>query len=227
MATLLITGANRGLGLEFTRQYADDGHRVIACCRNPDAASELRQLAGQVEVVALELCNTRQISAVASALQGVAIDVLINNAATFGGSRFRLPELDGARMLTALETNVVGPLMLTRSLLENLALSAAGKVMFLSSRAGLAREARQSGSIIYRASKAALNAAVRSASFDLAARGIACAALNPGFVRTGIGGPKAPMTTFQSVTALRSVINGITLANTGCFWHFDGTQIEF
>jgi NAD(P)-dependent dehydrogenase (short-subunit alcohol dehydrogenase family) len=113
------------------------------------------------------------------------------------------------------------------ALYDNLKLGSNGKVMFLSSRAGCTHETNRSGSIIYRSSKAALNAAVRSASFDLAKHGIACALLNPGFVQTGIGGPNAPMTAEESVMALCRVISKITLENTGLFWHFDGSRLNF
>ncbi|MCI0653520.1 MAG: SDR family oxidoreductase [Methylococcaceae bacterium] len=227
MPVILITGANRGIGLEFVRQYAREGDHIIACCRSPETAYDLQPAFDSVEIQQLDISRSESIQQLVNKLAGIKIDLLINNAAIFGGSNSKLDTLDAGRWIVTLQTNTIGPLVLTRALLDNLTLSSNGKVMFLSSRAGCTNEIKQSGSIIYRASKAALNSAIRSASFDLAKHGIACAALNPGFVQTGFGGPNAPMTATESVKALRSVIARVTLENTGLLWHFDGAVLNF
>lgn len=226
MKTVVVTGANRGLGLEFARQYADDGAHVVAACRDPGSADVLRSFGDHVEVHSLDVRSTEQIRALASALDGRPVDVLLCNAATLGGPRSRLHNLDDDAWLDAFRTNVVGCLRVAIELLPNVAASADGRIVVLASRAGLVREAKAGASYIYRSTKSALHTATRMLALDVADRGVVVALLNPGHVQTGIGGKRAPMTTEQSVTAMRSVIESLDLEATGRLWNYDGREIS-
>lgn len=226
---VLVTGSNRGIGLELVRQYARAGYEVIATCRDPDAAVDLHALAagndGAVTVHRLDVASEHDLDELAAALDGVPIDILANNAAVFGGNRSRFADVDWDAWTEAFEINVIGSIRVALRLWPSVAASSERKIVFLSSRAGLPREATPKRSYIYTSSKAALNAAARVLALDLAAEGVIAALVNPGHVRTGIGGAKAPMPVEESVTKVRAVIEGLTRADAGKFLHFDGTEI--
>ncbi len=148
------------------------------------------------------------------------------NAAVFGGARSRFDDVDRDAWRTALEVNLIGSIGVALRLWRNVAAGRERKIVFLSSRAGLPREATPNRSYIYASSKAALNSAARCLALDLAAEGIASVLLNPGHVRTRIGGAQAPMTPAESVTKMRAVIAGATVADAGKFLHFDGSELK-
>jgi len=222
---VLVTGSSRGIGLELVRQYAGDGYDVVATCRNPDRSPELIAISGSVTVHRLDVTSEPDLTRLVAGLDGVAIDILIGNAAVFGGTHARLPDIDWAAWRAALEVNVLGTIRVATSLWKNVAASQQRKIVFLSSRAGLTREAKGQQSYIYGSSKAALNAAARRLALDLAEEGVTAALLNPGHVQTGIGGAHAPMTPAESVTKMRAVIDGLTAADAGKFLHYDGTEL--
>ena len=228
---VLVTGANRGIGLELVDQYTRDGYDVIATCRDPGGAGALheigaaRDLNGSVTVRRLDVTSETDLDRLVSELDGVAIDILVANAAVFGGVRSRFGDLDWPSWRTALEVNLLGSIRVATALWPNVAASQQRKIVFLSSRAGLPREATPNRSYVYVSSKAALNAAVRCLALDLATRGVVAALLNPGHVKTGIGGARAPMTPAESVTRMRAVIAGLTASDAGKFLHFDGTEL--
>ena len=236
---VLVTGSSRGIGLELVRQYARDGYDVIATCRKPERATGLLKEAsgegvdasnaadgrGTVTVHQLDVSSEPELEALAAKLDGVPIDVLLCNAAAFGGNRSHFPDLDWTAWRRALEVNVIGTIGIAVALWRNVAASAEHKMIFVSSRAGLPREATPNRSYIYTSSKAALNAAARCLALDLAPEGVIAALVNPGHVQTGIGGAKAPMTVDESVAKLRSVIEQLTPADAGKFLHFDGREL--
>jgi NAD(P)-dependent dehydrogenase (short-subunit alcohol dehydrogenase family) len=225
---VLVTGSSRGIGLELVRQYARSGYEVVATCRHPDAAEDLQALAGAnraVTVPRLDLESTAQLEQLATTLANTPIDILVCNAAVFGGTRARFADVDWHAWARAFEVNVVGSMRVALRLWPNVAASTERKIVFLSSRAGLPREATPNRSYIYTSSKAALNAAARALALDLVDEGVIAALVNPGHVQTGIGGAQAPMTPEESVTKVRAVIESLTAADAGKFLHFDGTEI--
>ncbi len=222
---VLVTGSNRGIGLELVHQYARDGYEVIATCRDPDGATALRDIDG-ASVRRLDVTSEPDLAQLGSELDGAPIDILIGNAAVFGGMRSRFGDIDWAAWRTTLEVNVLGTLRVAASLWPNVAASEQRKIVFLSSRAGLPREATPNRSYIYGSSKAALNAAARCLALDLLEHDVIAALLNPGHVQTGIGGRKAPMTPAESVTKMREVIAALTTADAGKFLHYDGTELK-
>jgi NAD(P)-dependent dehydrogenase (short-subunit alcohol dehydrogenase family) len=222
---VLVTGSNRGIGLELVQQYARDGYEVIATCRDPSGATALHGIDG-VTVSRLDVTSESDLTQVVSDLEGVPIDILIGNAAVFGGTRSRFGDVDWAEWRATFEVNVLGAMRVATALGPNVAASEQRKIVFLSSRAGLPREATPNRSYIYGSTKAALNAAARCLALDLAGIGVIAALLNPGHVQTRIGGMNAPMTTTESVTKMRAVIAALTLDDAGKFLHFDGTELK-
>jgi NAD(P)-dependent dehydrogenase (short-subunit alcohol dehydrogenase family) len=222
---VLVTGSNRGIGLEMARQYARDGYDVIATCRDPEAATELREIDG-VTVRRLDVTLQTDLADVVAGLDGAPIDILVGNAATFGGTRSRFGDVDFAAWQAAFDVNVIGAIRVATSMWANVAASEQRKIVFLSSRAGLPREATPNRSYIYTSTKAALNTAVRCLALDLAGNDVIAALLNPGHVQTRLGGMNAPMTPADSVTKMRAVIAALTATDAGKFLHFDGTELK-
>jgi len=227
MPTVIITGASRGLGLEFARQYAGEGWRVVAACRRPDQADDLAGIGRGVEVRKLDVRDLVQINALAKGMGGEPVDLLINNAGIYGPRDVALGAIDYEAWEEVLRVNVLGPLRVAESLLENVAASEHKKMAFLSSRMGSMGENRSGGSYIYRSSKAALNAVVKSLAIDLAPRGIACLALHPGWARTDMGGPEAEVTAHDGVAGLRQVIAAAGPERSGRFVNYDGAAIAW
>jgi len=224
--TVLITGANRGLGFEFTRQYAVDGWRVIACCRSPNDAPELKKLGRKVEVLALDVTSQDSIQALAKALAGTPIDVLINNAGLHGDRRaFGETDVDLWRKI--FDVNTIAPVQILAALLENVAASAQRKVANLTSKVGSIGDGPSGGSYAYRSSKTALNMAMVNAAHELNGRGITILLLHPGWVQTDMGGPTAPVSIEQSIAGLRRVIDKATQAETGHFYDYTGRQLPW
>ena len=223
---VLVTGCSRGIGLEFVRQYAAAGDDVVATCRDPERADALRSVAGPVLVKRLDVTSQPDLDALVTDLGSTPIDILICNAAVFGGNRSRLADVDWSAWRNVLEVNLLGTMRVALALWENVALSEHGRIVFLSSRAGLPREARAGMSYIYGSSKAALNSAARSLALDLAPKGVVVAILNPGHVKSGIGGANAPMTPAESVSAMRQRIEDLSASDVGKFLHFDGTELK-
>ena len=230
---VLVTGSSRGIGLELVRQYALEGYDVIATCRDPEGATGLREVAdaaaagpGTVTVHRLDVGLESDLEELAGVLDGTPIDILVCNAAAFGGTRSHFPDLDWTAWKRVLAVNVLGSIRVAVSLWRNVAASTERKIVFVSSRAGLPREATPGRSYIYGSSKAALNSAARCLALDLAPEGVIAALVNPGHVQSGIGGAHAPMTPAESVTKMRAVIRDMTAADAGKFLHYDGTELK-
>ncbi len=231
MATVLITGANRGLGLEFTKQYAEANWRVFACSRNPSQATALLQLADQysnIEIVQLDVAQFRQIDILAQKLEGQPIDVLLNNAGIYGDKPANgFGQLDYTTWSQTLLVNTQAPLKMAEAFLDHLKIGERRLIANVSSLMGSVTDNSSGGSIFYRSSKAALNAAMKSLSIDLKDQAIGVLILHPGWVKTDMGGANALIEVNESITGMRSVINNFTLAQTGCFVKYDGTQMPW
>ncbi|MFM9835905.1 MAG: SDR family oxidoreductase [Methylophilaceae bacterium] len=228
MHTVLITGAKRGLGLEFSKQYADSGWNVIACCREPSSAPALQALAqakSNVSILALDMANFDQITQVANSLINTPIDLLINNAGVYPDSAYG--EVDMDDWATAFKINSMAPLKMAEAFKAHLAKGQLKKLATLSSKMGSIDDNTSGGSYIYRSTKTAVNMVMKSLSVDLAPAGISVVTLHPGWVLTDMGGSNALINVNTSVTGMRKVIDNLRLANTGKFIAYDGKEIPW
>ncbi|WP_299322069.1 SDR family oxidoreductase [Parasphingopyxis sp.] len=221
MPAMLVTGANRGIGLEFARQYAADGWSVIATARKPEAATELTAIGG-VEVKQLDVADADSIDAFVAALGDRPIDLFVNNAGVYGSR-----DLDREDWLKTLEINSVAPTLLAARLKPNVAASEHKKMAVITSKMGSIADNGRGGAIIYRSSKAAVNAAWKSLAIDFADAGIAVVILHPGWVQTDMGGPNALIDVETSVSGLRAVIDALSLQTSGRFTAYDGSEIPW
>ncbi len=227
MPSVLITGANRGLGLEFTRQYAADGWRVFAACRDPAGARDLAAVEGDVSAETLDVDDGPQVAALANKLSGQPIDVLINNAGIYGPKDVTRDTVDYDAWGQVFRTNAMSPLAVSAAFAANVAQGGQKKIITLSSIMGSIAENDSSGDFIYRSSKAAVNAVMKSLAGDLKSEGITVAVLHPGWVRTDMGGPDAAIEAPESVTGMRAVIAGLKESDSGRFLNYDGTEIPW
>lgn len=225
---VLITGANRGIGLEFARQYAEAGWKVIACCRDLKQAASLQALADtypDIKTYALDVADFAAIEALAAALKDEKIDVLINNAGVYPHSD--LNHADPEQWLHAFKVNSMSPFKMATAFTPHIAASRLKKLVTLSSKMGSLDDNTSGGSYIYRTSKVAANMVMKSLAIDLKPYGISVAALHPGWVQTEMGGPGALIDTRASVSGLRNVIEHLNLANSGQFITYDGKVINW
>lgn len=226
MGRILITGANRGLGLEFARQYLADGWHVDACCREPETATELAALPGPLRIHKLDVKNEHQISALAAAIGDAPLDILLNNAGT---ARFddRFGETDTAPWLEILYTNAIAPLHMAEKFLSLLQRGQHKRIVNISSRMGSIADNTGGGNYAYRSSKAALNMVAKSMAIDLRDHGVSVITLHPGWVKTRMGGQHASLTPLESVQGMRRVIASATLAESGGFFDYQGKPIPW
>jgi NAD(P)-dependent dehydrogenase (short-subunit alcohol dehydrogenase family) len=233
--TVLITGSNRGLGLEFARHYATSGWTVIATVRDPDAAAELRELAantGRVTIERLDVLDRAAIAGLAARYAGKPIDVLINNAGIGGDPALQsLGSFDYALFEEAMAVNVYGPLALSDAFLPNVAASRDKKIVAITSGWGVFSLPRPPGPYFYRASKAALNMAMHALATDLRDDGIIVGLVAPGAADTALrrqlqGNTPAP-TAAESVAAMVKVIDRLTLENSAQPINFDGDVLPW
>lgn len=231
MTRVLITGANRGLGLEFCNHYAKQGWDVLACCRNPEKATQLTKLTAEnssVQVYEMDVLNHVDIDALAIKLADFTIDLLIANAGIYGDSRgHEFGNLDYVDWIRVLETNVLGVVKVTESFLPNLKRSQKPVIAALSSQMGSIADNSSGSSILYRSSKAALNATMKSLSIDLQSAGIGVLIFHPGWVKTDMGGSRALIDTETSVTGMCQQISDFNISQTGQFVKYDGTEIPW
>ena len=230
MPTILITGTNRGLGLEAARQYAADGWTVHACCRNPDDAADLKAIAGAnggVTIHKLDVEDFGAIGALAKSLEGEAIDVLLNNAGVGGGDRQEFLNDDFDAWSNTFRVNTMSPLRMTEAFADNVARSER-KVVVLVSSIMASMTDNDSGKLhSYRTSKAALNMVMRLLSVDLQDRGITTFSLHPGWVRTDMGGSQAPLSTEESISGIRKLIANAGPDQNGRFMTWDGKELPW
>jgi NAD(P)-dependent dehydrogenase (short-subunit alcohol dehydrogenase family) len=222
--TVLITGANRGLGLELARQLDSQGYTVIGTARKPGRATELNELGVRVEQ--LDVTDPASIASLASTLDGVPIDLLINNAGFFDRSNRTLEEVDFEVMARTLDVNAMGPLRVTRALLPNLALAKGRTIVSVSSQMGSVTS--NSGSYYsYRASKAALNQLMVTLAHELENDDYTCVVMHPGWVRTDMGGQNATLSPEESVRGMIQVIESLTTGDNGRFLDYSGEELPW
>lgn len=231
-STILITGANRGIGLEFVKQYAADGWRVLACCRKLQNAAELDALAQQsndlITVHQLDISDFSQIEKLSLELVGQELDVLLNNAGIYPDSSsggFGATNYEG--WAHAFQVNTMAPLKMAETFTGNLTRGQQKKIINITSKMGSIADNSGGGAYTYRSSKAALNMVTKSLAIDLAPRGIITAVLHPGWVQTDMGGPNALISTEQSVSGMRQVIARLNMKDSGKFYGYDGQEIPW
>jgi NAD(P)-dependent dehydrogenase (short-subunit alcohol dehydrogenase family) len=227
---VVVTGANRGIGLGLTRAYAARGAEVWATARRPGDAKELLALAresgGRVRVHELDVRDDAQVAALAAALGGASVDVLINNAGIAGNWSTTLATFDVEEALRCFDTNALGAVRVTRALVPNLRASR-GKVVNMTSRMGSIGDNGSGRSYAYRLSKAALNMATRNIAHELKGFGGIAVALHPGWVKTEMGGDGATEEIADAVGRLVRSIDELDASKTGRFWHAKGDEIPW
>lgn len=225
MPTVFVTGANRGLGLEFARQYASDGWRVIATSRSLDKAGELRALGSRVALYQLDVADVAAVSALARTLAGESIDLLIANAGVAGPRGMNAETIDADGWSDTFRVNAIAPLALAGAFLRQVERSGERKMIAITSRLGSIGANSDGGMYAYRSSKAALNAAWHSFAIDHPE--IVAAVLHPGWVRTDMGGKAAPLSAEDSIAGMRRVIAGLDRKDSGGFFGYDGAPIPW
>ena len=226
--TVLVTGANRGLGLEFAKQYHAAGWKVIGTARKPAEAAALKAIGSGVRVLPLDVTSAQSVAALATALGKEPIDLLINNAGQGSGDNSdRLADTKIDEFERIMQVNAIGPVRVTQALLPNLRAGKGKTIVGISSGLGSIDWNRNGGFYGYRESKAALDMFMRSLAAELKGEGFICIAMIPGWVRTDMGGPEAPLTPEQSVGGMRKVIDGLKPEDSGKFWSHDGTNVPW
>lgn len=226
--TVLITGANRGIGLEFAKQYAADGWLVLACCRQPQSAVVLQALAAahpNVRILPLDVSDFKQIDALSATLHSTPIDVLLNNSGVYPESSFG--DSDAAAWTHAFKVNTMAPLKMAEAFVQNITKSQLKKIATLSSKMGSIDDNGSGNEYIYRSSKTAVNMVMKSLSIDLKPYGISVVTLHPGWVRTEMGGPNGLIDAPESAAGMRKVIAQLSLSNSGKFIAYDGQEIAW
>lgn len=222
--TVLITGANRGIGLEMARQFSERGYVVIGTARKPDEATDLKALKVQVEQ--LDVIDSASVSALARRLDGVPIDLLVNNAGVGGQTAGSFAAVDFDKVAHTFDVNSLGPMRVTQALLPNLEAGEGRTIVQITSVMG-SIEQNGGGFFGYRASKAALNMLNKSLAVELGKQGFVCVALHPGWVKTRMGGAGAPVEPEDSVAGILEVIDGLTPDDNGRFLDYQGKTIPW
>lgn len=226
MSTVLITGANRGLGREFVRQLVKEGHRVLATCRDPSQARKLKRLVPAEDILTLDVSRPESIEKLPAAWQGRVnhLDGLINNAGV-GGKGGGLNGVTWEDCQEVFATNVLGPLLVTRTCRP--LLKRGSRVMNITSLMGSLADNRSGGGYSYRISKAALNMVTNNLHIDLSPQGIIVISMHPGWVRTRMGGPAAPLSKNRSVAGMLAVYHSMTPQEGGGFFNFKGESLPW
>ncbi len=230
MATVMITGCSRGLGLEAAKQYLADDWKVYASCREPDSCPELQALARdyhQLHLLDLDIANNDSIDSAVRQLHGQPLDLLIQNAGVYGPGASRLETVEVEPWIDTLRINSIAPLMVVQRVLDNLRMGYDPTVVLLTSKMGSMTDNLSGGSYIYRSSKAALNSVGKSLAEDLRGEGIKVLLMHPGWVKTDMGGPNALIDAATSVRSMRQVIAATTLTESGSYLNYDGDPIPW
>ncbi|RLQ21441.1 SDR family NAD(P)-dependent oxidoreductase [Seongchinamella sediminis] len=222
--TVLVTGANRGIGLELARQLTEQGHQVIGTARKPAEASELKALGAKV--MQLDVTDPESVAALAADMDDQPIDLLINNAGTGGQAPGSFEDTDFERVKLTFEVNSLGPMRVTQALLPNVLASVGKTVVHISSIMG-SIASNQGGYYGYRASKAALNMFNSSLALELADRGVTAVVLHPGWVQTRMGGSGADISVDVSVAGLLKVISSLGPGQSGRFYDYQGRELPW
>ncbi len=225
---ILITGANRGIGLEFTKQYLSDGFNVIACCRNPNKAEHLQQLQKRFpQTLSIELLDVRDpknIEILADKLKSTSIDILLNNAGIYGPSQIRFGQLEQEDFISVFTVNCIAPILMAQAFIKQIEMSELKTIVNISSQMASIALNTYGDAYYYRASKTALNAVSKSLALDLTNKKIKVLIIDPGWVKTDMGGAGAEITPVESVTKIRQIILNKTLENSGEFISYLGHE---
>ena len=226
MDTVVITGANRGIGLALTARFVTAGHHVIAACRNPAHATALQKLqaGGKVEVLALDVADAQSVETFVNTLGKRTVDVLINNAGIMGGDKQGISNMDYAAWLRTFEINTLAPFRITTALLPNLKQSARARVITVSSQMGAFGLEMGTDRYIYRSSKSAVSKVMQVLAAELKPDNIIVCPVHPGWVQTDMGGPNAQISADESANGLFNLIDKLTLQQSGRFWSWNGTE---
>ncbi len=231
MPTLLVTGANRGIGLELCKQCLIEDWTIHACCRAPKKAKELSALAKEhkdkLTVHKLDVQHIEQLEALQKELKNTPIDILFNNAGVHAKGASTFGDCDDDAWQEAVEVNLLAPMKMMEYFVDNVAKSEMKVIANLSSKMGSITDNSSGGSYAYRATKAALNAVTVSAAQDLKHRDIIVMILHPGWVRTDMGGPHGELSVEQSVSMLLKLIGNSDMSHSGKFLDIDGTEIPW
>ena len=230
MSRYIVTGTNRGIGLEFVKQLLAQGHEVVATARDPEAVPALKALQQahqSLSLLPLDISDEASVAAFVDAVTSQPVDVLINNAGIYGPRDASLGSLRTAEWAEVMLVDLIAPMMLTQALLPALRQGKDKRIAFLSSMMGSIADNSSGGSYIYRSAKAGLNQAVKSLAVDLAKEHFIVLPLHPGWVQTDMGGPNAMIDTRTSVAGLLQRIQGATAAQSGIFLNYDGKTIAW
>ena len=230
MTHILITGANRGLGLGFVKKYIEKNVHLMCTTRDISGSKELlaykEKYPDNMEIFELDLLKDNAALTLANFIKDRPIDILISNAGV-GSSNQHFQAVSSNRWLEVLKVNLIAPLIITQAVIENVKKSSVKKICFLSSQLGSIEDNKSGGMYIYRSSKTGLNQVVKSLSIDLKAYGITVVSLHPGWVKTDMGGPNGLIDAPESVNGLRRVIKALNLENSGRFYNYDGSEIPW
>tara|TARA_B100000945_G_scaffold217641_1_gene175630 strand:+ start:560 stop:1276 length:717 start_codon:yes stop_codon:yes gene_type:complete len=238
MSTILITGANRGLGLGLVKEYANDGWKVIATSRNPNNSNDLTDLVNKkgnnIEIHHLDVEDLDSISALSQDLKNTPIDILVNVAGYYGkkivsepGGLQEFGSTDYEDWQRIIKVNIFGPMKICETLISNIELGNHKKIITLSSIIGSIGGNDQGMMYAYRVSKAGVNAIMRSMAIDLKDKDIICIPLHPGWVRTDMGGPNADIDTKTSVVGMKNVIDNLSIKDSGRYMVYDGSELPW
>ncbi len=232
ISSILVTGSNRGLGLEWVRQYAQQGWRVYATCRHPAQAHDLQQLVAKHDNVSLhrlDVTQQDQLMQLAAELTDVALDIVINNAGVYyeRWGKDKIGTINYEDWQNTFAVNTLGPMRVSEALLEQVARSDRRLLVTMTSHMGSLADINSGNDYAYRSSKAALNAAMKGLSHEVAARKVGVLLLHPGWVRTRMGGNLAPYTAEESVLGMRRLVDNFSLKQSGRFFRFDGSPLPW
>ena len=228
--SILITGTNRGIGLEFVKHYLKNNEKVIATCRNRNSAKDLLELkntTSNLSLLELDVSKPNSIDEFTSKIANQPIDTFINNAGVFGPRNIEFGNFNAKEWLDVFNINTIAPLLITQKILKNLRLGKNKKLVFISSKVGSIEDNTGGGMYIYRASKTALNQVIKSLSIDLKEENFIVVALHPGWVQTDMGGSNALIDTKTSVKGMTEAIDNLTSKNSGKFYNYDGSAIPW
>lgn len=221
---ILITGANRGLGLEFVNKYKQNKeNQVFACCRNP---KDLKIEAGNVSIHKLNVTSNEDLLALKQEIKDTPIDVLIHNAGVYDKSD-HFGNTDTESWLHAIKVNVIAPLKLSEVLIDNITASNKKTIAIITSKMGSLADNTSGGSYIYRSSKTAVNMVGVNMGHDLKAKKVVVLLLHPGWVETDMGGPNALIKPKESIEGMSQVIDNSSIVDSGCFFAYDGKKIDW
>lgn len=226
MPTILITGANRGIGLALTESFAQDGWKIHACCRNLERSKKLKAVPGDIVRHKLDVTDKLKVESLARELADEPIDILVNNAGVYN-TREGFGSTDYEAWAEMLAVNTLSPLRMVEHFADLVAKSDRKVIANLSSRLGSISAVEKGGSYPYRTSKCALNMVTKLLSVDLADRGITTIALHPGWVQTDMGGEDADIDVSKSASGLRAMLERANPTHNGGFFNYDGSAIDW